>query len=140
MHIGLMHMRMCVWKSLLQRGHWNWQIFMLGERHTNVKFVMECPIAFCVHGMCKVQTTQQFAIEFYVLSGYLSCQVTPCHVMLGISKYTSQGYFATWSRTCSTCSELLEAQITDFMRITKYFSNSTVSVNRNNVMFISICN
>lgn len=131
-----MHMRVRVWKSLLQRGRWNWQIFML-----HVKFVMEHPIAFCVHGMCKVQTTQQFAIEFYVLSGFLSRHVTPCHVMLGVSKYnTSQGYFAMLSRTRSTCSELLETQITDYMSITKYFSNSTVSVNRNNVMFITICN
>jgi len=107
----------------------------------NVKFVMECPSAFCVRGMCKVQATQQFAVEFYVLSGYLSCHVTPCHVMLGISKYNaSQSYFAMWSRTCSTCSELLEAQITNFMSITKYFSNSTGSVNRNNVMCVIFCN
>lgn len=46
-----------------------------------MKFVMERPIAFCVHGMCKVQTTQQFAIEFYVLSGYLSCHVMSHHVV-----------------------------------------------------------
>lgn len=130
----------CVWKSFLQRGCQNWQIFMLGERHMNVKFIMEHPIAFCFHGMYEVQSTQQFALEFYVMSGYLSCHVTPCHVMLGISKHnTFQGYFATWSRTCSTCSELLETQITDFMSITKYFSNSTVSVSRNTVMFINIC-
>jgi hypothetical protein len=62
----------------LTEGMLEWADFMLGERHTNVKFIMEHPIAFCVHGMCKVQSTQQFVIEFYVMSGYLSCHVMSC--------------------------------------------------------------
>jgi hypothetical protein len=49
-------------------------------------------LAFCVHGMCKVQSTQQFALEFYVMSGYLSCHAG--HVQ------APQGNFAAWSKTC----------------------------------------
>jgi hypothetical protein len=69
----------------------------------------------CVHGTCKVQSTQQFVIEFYFMSGCVSCHFVSCHVTShhailcwGISKHdTFQCYFAMWSRTCS---ELLEAQ------------------------------
>jgi hypothetical protein len=86
----------------------------------------------CVHGTCKVQSTQQFVIEFYFMSGYvlrhvMSCHITSRHLMLGTSKHnTSQCYFATWSRTCSTCSELLEAQS---WTLANTFQTATVSVN-----------
>lgn len=35
----------------------------------------------CVQGTCKVQSTQQFVIEFYFMSGCVSCHVTSHHVV-----------------------------------------------------------
>ncbi|GFG34850.1 hypothetical protein Cfor_12076, partial [Coptotermes formosanus] len=76
--------------------------------------------------VCGKSFSQGEYLKKHILIHTVLClwlRVMSCCVMLGIYS-ASQTYFATWSRTCLTSSELPEAQITNFANIMKYFLNA----------------